>query len=93
MLRSWGLNPRRYDYIDEHKAKRSNLVLKYGSKPRTLWLLAHIDTVSEGDINLWKTDPFNAVVKNGKIYGRGAQDNGQSVLSSMYALRSCSART
>ena len=88
VLKSWGLKPRRYDYIDDNKAKRSNLTVKYGSKQKTLWILVHIDTVSEGDIGLWNTDPFKAVVKDGKIYCRGSQDNGQSVLSGMYALKS-----
>jgi succinyl-diaminopimelate desuccinylase len=88
VLRSWGLKPKRYDYIDEYKAKRSNLVVKYGGRQKTLWILAHTDTVAEGDLGLWKMDPFKAVVKNGRIYGRGAQDNGQGVLSSMYALKS-----
>jgi succinyl-diaminopimelate desuccinylase len=88
VLRSWGLHPKRYDYIDAYKAKRSNLVIKYGSMKKTLWLLVHMDTVSEGDIHLWRTCPFKPVVKDGRIYARGAQDNGQSVLSSMYALRS-----
>jgi succinyl-diaminopimelate desuccinylase len=88
VLRRWGLKPERYDYVDNHGATRSSLVVKYGKKQRTLWLLVHIDTVSEGDIGEWKTDPFKAVVKDGKIYCRGAQDNGQSVLSGMYALKS-----
>ena len=49
--------------------------------------MSHIDTVTEGDVNLWKTDPFKAVIKNGNMYGRGTMDDGQPVISSMYALK------
>src|SRR5208337_1468097 len=76
ILKGWGLRPRRYEYIDNHGVKRPSLVVKYGNKNRTLWLMAHIDTVAEGDRSLWKTDPFRGVIKNGRVYGRGSQDDG-----------------
>ena len=87
LLKSWGLSPKRYDYTDQKKVKRSNLVVKYGDKKKTLWILAHTDTVAVGDIKMWKTDPFKAVVKEGKIYGRGSQDNGQGIITGLYTLK------
>jgi succinyl-diaminopimelate desuccinylase len=87
VLISWGLKPKRFTYIDESKAERTSLITKKGDKEKTLWILAHIDTVSEGDPSLWKTDPFTGVVKDGKIYGRGTSDNGQAVIAGMYALK------
>ncbi len=39
-----------------------------------LILNGHIDVVPEGDLSLWKTSPFNGMVLNGKIFGRGACD-------------------
>ncbi|MEM3791457.1 MAG: M20 family metallo-hydrolase [Candidatus Micrarchaeaceae archaeon] len=86
VLRSWGFDPRRFDYIDEHGAKRSNIVVSSGNK-RKLWIVCHIDTVSPGNLDLWKSNPFEAKVEDGRIYGRGACDNGQSVVGAMYALR------
>ncbi len=86
-LRSWGFKVDRYVYKDNTGTKRPNLVVRYGAEKRTVWIVSHIDTVSEGDINLWNTDPFKAVVKDGKIYGRGTIDDGQPVISSMYALK------
>ncbi len=86
-LKSWGLRTRRYDYRDDTGAKRSNVVTVLGNLKRTIWFVGHIDTVSEGDLKLWNTDPFVAKVRNGRIYGRGAEDNGQGVISSMYALK------
>ena len=86
VLESWGLRPRTYEYTDRQGAKRTNLVVKYGGSARTIWIIAHMDTVAEGDLSLWKTDPFNAFVKGGRIFGRGTSDNGQSLVASMYAL-------
>jgi len=38
-----------------------------------------LDTVAAGDLNAWETDPFSPVVKDGRIYGRGVEDNGQAI--------------
>ena len=62
-------------------------VLSGTDKSRTLWFLAHMDTVPEGSRDLWKSDPFDPVVKDGKIYARGAEDNGQSLVASLFAIR------
>ncbi|MFQ6074615.1 MAG: M20 family metallopeptidase [Candidatus Bathyarchaeia archaeon] len=35
----------------------------------------HLDTVPPGPRELWHFDPFGAEVKEGRIYGRGAQDD------------------
>jgi succinyl-diaminopimelate desuccinylase len=40
----------------------------------TLILNGHMDVVPEGDLRLWKTDPFSGTVVNDRIYGRGACD-------------------
>lgn len=87
LLISWGLRVRRYDYFDEKKTKRPNLVAKFGDRKRTVWLMTHMDTVAEGDRSLWKTDPFRAKVTKEKVFGRGTNDNGQSLISSLFALK------
>jgi len=40
LLKSFGFDVKRYDYNDG-SAIRSNLVVKYGSLPATIWLIAH----------------------------------------------------
>lgn len=55
---------------------------------RTIWIVVHLDVVPEGDLALWDSDPFEPVVKEGKIYGRGVEDNGQELIASLYALKS-----
>jgi succinyl-diaminopimelate desuccinylase len=52
-----------------------------------LWIFCHTDIVSEGDRGLWNTDPFDPVVKDGRIYARGANDNGQAGIAMLYALK------
>lgn len=60
--------------------------LKGGKDTRTLWFISHMDTVPEGSRDLWKTDPFEPAIRDGKIFARGAEDNGQSLVASLFAL-------
>lgn len=78
---------KRYDIIDDHNIKRSNIVLKIGNFKKTLWIISHIDTVPEGDIKLWSYKPFEATIVDDKIYGRGSEDNGQSIFTSLLLLK------
>lgn len=66
---------------------RPNIIIrKEGKTKKRLWIVSHIDVVPEGNRSLWNTDPFKAVLKDGKLYGRGSSDNGQELVSSIYAL-------
>lgn len=66
---------------------RPNIVAtkKGKNSGKRLFILAHMDVVPEGDLSKWNTDPWKGVVKDGKIYGRGAADNNQAIIS-MFAL-------
>lgn len=67
---------------------RSNILArKHGKKEGTVWIIAHMDVVPTGDPELWDNPPFDPVYKDGRIYGRGTEDNGQSVISAMFASR------
>lgn len=68
---------------------RPNIIAKYygQNKQKTLWVMAHMDVVPPGDLKQWKTDPFKAVVKGDKIYGRGSEDNHQGVVSGLLAVK------
>ncbi len=78
-----------YEVTDEKGFKRPNLIgLIYGkNRDRTLWLIGHMDTVPEGDLSLWSHDPYDPVVVDEKIYGRGTLDDGQAIVSSYFAAK------
>jgi succinyl-diaminopimelate desuccinylase len=78
----------RIDVRDDHDPNvlRPNILAKKNGKGKgTVWIVAHTDTVPAGDLQDWDTDPFEPVVKDGRIYGRGTEDNGQAIISSMFA--------
>ena len=89
LLRHEGFSVKRVDIKDTGTGKtRPNLSTRLeGREPRNLWFVAHLDTVPVGSRSLWKTDPFAPLVRDGKIIARGAEDNGQSLVSSLFALR------
>jgi putative selenium metabolism hydrolase len=51
-----------------------NILGRVGNGPVMIALDAHVDTVDVGDPSLWDMDPFEAVIKDDIIYGRGAGD-------------------
>lgn len=67
---------------------RPNLItrIKGLSSAKTIWLMGHMDVVPAGDLSKWDNDPWDAVVKDGKIFGRGTEDNQQGVTSSIFTL-------
>lgn len=78
---------KRYDTKDDTGTVRSNIVLKIGNNSKTLWLIAHIDTVPVGDPSLWTKPPFELTVEGDKMYGRGTEDDGQAVFTALLILR------
>ena len=63
-------------YLQIVEPNRANVVAKYGvGKDPGLVLSGHIDVVLAGDPELWKiSGPFNPVINDGKLFGRGACD-------------------
>lgn len=68
---------------------RPNLFMKKkgSSSEKTIWILSHMDVVPPGDLSLWKTDPYKVVEKNGKLYGRGTEDDQQGFVASYLAIK------
>jgi acetylornithine deacetylase len=58
----------------------------HSAKGRSLMLQGHIDVVPEGDAALWTTPPFEAHIRDGRMYGRGAADMKAGVAASLMAL-------
>ena len=58
-----------------------------GNGDKLVGVLGHLDVVPPGDLSKWENDPFKPVVKDGKYYGRGAQDDKGPTLAAIYALK------
>jgi succinyl-diaminopimelate desuccinylase len=92
-IRSFGFDEvERYDVVDDSPGRvtRPNLIaIRRGADPKapTLWFVSHTDVVPEGDLALWDTDPWKPVIVGGKVVGRGVEDNGTPLISSLYAVR------
>lgn len=79
----------RYDAPDA-RAKggiRPNLVATIDgeSDDYSVWVMAHLDVVPAGDLSMWNTDPWTVLEKDGKLYGRGVEDNQQGLVSAFAA--------
>ncbi|WP_263851159.1 ArgE/DapE family deacylase [Apilactobacillus quenuiae] len=71
LLNHYGINSQ----IIEQENNRSNLVAEIGNgNGPKLAFEGHEDTVSEGNINVWDSNPFSAKVIGDKLFGRGATD-------------------
>jgi succinyl-diaminopimelate desuccinylase len=75
--------------MDAPSGYRPNiLALRKGkSSSKTIWIMTHMDVVPPGELSLWEGNPFQAWVKEGKIYGRGVEDNQQDMVASIFALK------
>ena len=78
MAESYGFSINNYDnYVG---------TVDMNDKVRQLDILAHLDVVPAGEG--WKeTQPFEPVVKDGKLYGRGTSDDKGPAVAALYAMR------
>ncbi|USH00215.1 M20 family metallo-hydrolase [Thermococcus argininiproducens] len=95
IIKDWPFDKiERYDAPDKRAKNgvRPNILAYYygekGEESPRLWILTHLDVVPPGDLRKWTvTKPFEPIVIDGKVYGRGSEDNGQSLVASLYAVR------
>ena len=59
--------------------------IEFGEGDKLLGIIGHLDVVPSGDG--WNTPPFEATIKDNKIYGRGAIDDKGPVVASLYAMK------
>jgi len=70
--------------------KRPNIIAYYHGENSSerLWIITHMDVVPPGEESLWTvTKPFEPIIKEGRIYGRGSEDNMQSMIASIFAVK------
>ncbi len=79
----------RFDAPDSRVSSgiRPNLVatIEGESDEKTIWIMSHTDVVPEGELSQWEHSPWEVVEKEGKLYGRGVEDNQQGLVSSIVA--------
>jgi succinyl-diaminopimelate desuccinylase len=83
----------RFDAADSRvsSGKRPNIVAYVGGEAdaKRLWVVTHLDVVPAGEESLWTvTKPFEPLVAEGRVFGRGSEDNGQSLVASLFAVSS-----
>lgn len=67
---------------------RPNVIAVWGGGGgKTLMFEGHTDVVTEGDPAAWTDPPFSAVIKNGRIYGRGANDMKAGLVCALIATK------
>lgn len=58
-----------------------------GSGEEIFGVIGHLDTVPASDPKAWDTDPFDPVIKDGIIFGRGTQDDKGPTIAALFALK------
>ncbi len=93
LLETMGFNNiERYDADDDRvpSKKRPNIVTRLAGETdaEKLWIITHLDIVPEGEESLWTVaKPFQPIVKEGRVYGRGSEDNMHSMVASLFAIK------
>ncbi len=82
-------------HVEEVAPGRPNVVARcrLGASPTdapaagpTLLFAGHTDVVTEGNPALWRDPPFAAVLRDGRIYGRGANDMKAGLVCALAAM-------
>lgn len=59
--------------------------IEFGEGDETLGIFGHVDVVPVG--TGWETDPFEPVIKDGRIYARGSSDDKGPSMAAYYAVK------
>ncbi|MBS7635494.1 M20 family metallopeptidase [Candidatus Bathyarchaeota archaeon] len=85
-MKHWGFEPK-YVYKPEPSRPSVGVVYKGSEGKPRLILNGHIDVVPEGDLSNWSVTPYEGIVKEGRIYGRGACDMKGGIAAAMIAAK------
>lgn len=58
-----------------------------GTGDQTFGIVGHMDEVPAGNLEAWDVGPYKLTEKDGKLYGRGTQDDKGPTMSAIYAIK------
>lgn len=73
-LEKIGFECTRLTFSDDNTPDVDNLYARFGIGAPNFCFAGHTDVVPPGDLNAWSVDPFDSIIKDGQLYGRGAAD-------------------
>ena len=90
-IAAWGNENSLEVHVQEAGPNRSNVILiaRGGGAGKSLMLNAHTDTVGVTDMNA----PFQPIIRDGRLYGRGAYDMKSGLAACMLALKAARDRS
>ncbi len=59
--------------------------VEFGNGHKTFGVLGHLDVVPEG--TGWSVDPYGGIIKDGYLWGRGAEDDKGPIMAAFFALK------
>ncbi len=62
-------------------------IVEMGQGDETVGILVHLDVVSIGDREKWTDDPFQGILRDGYLWGRGTEDDKGGAVMSLYAMK------
>lgn len=86
-LTDWGIDSQ---LVSNPFENRPQVVATIGDGDRStgsLILNGHMDVVPPGNLDDWTVDPFEGVLRDGRVYGRGASDMKAGIAAAMLAGR------
>ena len=84
-LKSLGMKVR----LQEVLPNRPNIIAEVigDEVGKSIMFNGHVDTVPVGDIKKWSMDPYSAIIKDNKLFGRGSTDMKGSIASMIIAMK------
>lgn len=81
-----GFEIEKLTYVDEDNEKKVSVVAKRGSQPGGVAYSAHTDVVPAEDWGTGFNGPFEPIIRDGRLYGRGACDMKGSLACALAAV-------
>jgi len=79
LAKSWGFRTKNLDGYCGY--------VEFGEGAEMLGIIGHLDVVPANFEDGWTSNPFEATIRNNKIYGRGSIDDKGPVIASLYAMK------